>query len=870
MNENDNVTITLYNNLSPVGAPVLVPPATCPVDPLCISLDFPALPAPPASGPVTAWPLPDTTGVTFGANKPYHLGRLAPGTYIYEAGPTPHAQRQIKMGLSGLLIVRPAAYSTLGLTGVALGGAYDGATATTTASPFQAESVAALNEFDPAFNTDPFGFDPIDYNPSVFTLNGRAYSGLTAAGGKIDVGPDDTLLLRYANLGSHDRGVTILNHRQKVLAEDSNRLTNPTNVATQWLTAGQVSDAFINIDPSAPLGTHIPIFESGYHLNNGASLGLGGAMSYLDVVSGVAGTPAGPLSSVSISTFTPGSPANVAGTYTGTQPLTFTATIAASTGTLTDAEWFLDGVGQPGTGYKFTDLTNALCAPSPVGAATAVVTCTMSGTQMTNLLLLAPPADGDHIIWAHGLDANGWGVVSGDVFTVNTTGPLVGSFTTHSSPTNGGRFTDVANGASNTHVVGGLRVPCTDADVADTTTGCTALGVDKPSTDLVVLGTATASLSDWVVLGGEWCLAKPTDTISVCSVSTSTYGSLITTPGPTTGKIPVYAGTPSTSFPDACVPQPSPTGVNAPALGSAPGGASIVSFCTVVPTATLNSLTADGVYRLYFHAYEAPNTADLNFNARPGRWGSFNETDMITFSLDRSGPTAANPVIDNNPNNGTVFSAGNLNFLDSLQVTTTLNDAANGGSIVSSGEVFLTAPTVAANPVTIAEYGTGAEMVPTGGQWDSPNKIAYAYIPLATLTAYPEGHVRFWVHAKDIAGNWGAWSYIDLLLDRTAPIITAPTVSACTLGVTCTVTFHAYDPVSGGVNTNIVQGEWFTGIDPGQSLGLPFQVSIPSTATSAAPGTGSFVPVAPSGTEIFFRVKDAAGNWSLNTRVVQG
>jgi len=142
---------------------------------------------------------------------------------------------------------------------------------------------------------------------------------LAAPLGKIDVGPGNVLLLRYANLGSHDRGLSILNHRQSVLAEDSNILRNPTNVATQWLTAGQVSDAFVMIDPQSPYQTHIPIFESGYHLNNGAGLGLGGAMSYLDVVSGVAGVPSGPLSTVTVP----------APTNTGTQPLSFTATIAA-------------------------------------------------------------------------------------------------------------------------------------------------------------------------------------------------------------------------------------------------------------------------------------------------------------------------------------------------------------------------------------------------------------------------------------------------------------------------------------------------------------------------------------------------------------
>jgi hypothetical protein len=396
------------------------------------------------------------------------------------------------------------------------------------------------------------------------------------------------------------------------------------------------------------------------------------------------------------------------------------------------------------------------------------------------------------------------------------------------------------------------------------------MGQDKPTTDIVLLGTATASLSDWVIQGGEYCLVTSAQTFANCPASGGAINAakLITTPGPPAGATPVYVGpyngANASNFPDGCVPQPSPAGVNPPATGAAPGGAGIVSFCAVVPTATVNGL-AEGSYKLYVHAYETPSTPDAGFNAKPGRWGTYNETDMLPFTVDRTGPTAGSPVIDHNPNNGTIYSAGNLNFLDSLQVTTTIDDSTHGNSIISSAEVFLTNPTVAANPVTVAEYGTGAEMVPAGSQWDSPSKVVYAYIPLAVLTAYPEGKVRYWVHGKDIAGNWGTWSYVDLILDRTAPNLTSATIAggACTgLNTGCTVSFTATDPVSGGVNSNLVQGEWFTGADPGQGLGFPFGI-VPNTTVS-----GSFHPAAGSGTQIYLRVRDAAGNWSATRAVV--
>ena len=864
VSEKDSIKIVLTNLLPTADATLPASPA-CPADPRCISLDIPALSAPvPPAVPAATWPLPDTKGIEYNKTKEYVLGNLPAGTYIYEAGPTPHGQRQIRMGLGGLLIVRPKDYSTLGPNGP-LGGAYDGPAAGTTSATFEAEAVMGLNEFDREFNMHPFAADPVDFNSNVFTLNGRAYNPdpLVSALGKIDVGPGNVLLLRYANFGTHDRGLTILNHRQRVLAEDSNILRNPTNVAAAWLTAGQVSDSFVSIDPQVPHNTHIPIFESGYHLNNGPDMGLGGAMTYLDVVSGVDGVPDGPLTGLAIS-----SPNSVSNTNTGVEPLNFTVTIAASAGggTLQDAEWFLDGVGRPGTGYKFNSTTYATCTPSSVaGLASAIVNCQMTGTQVNNIVGLAPPVDGDHIIWAHGLDANGWGVVSGDVFTVNATGPLVSAMTLHVGPTNGARYTDAANGASHTHVVNGLRMPCTVADVPSPE--CPAVADDKPTMDMVLLGTATASLADWVVLGGEFCLVPASLTFANCN--STTVSPLITTPGATTpGATPTsppvyagpYAGANAGQFPDGCVPLPSPAGVNSPALGAAPGGGSIVSFCAVVPASKLN---VEGDYKLYFRAYEASGNVATT---APRRWGVYNETDMLTFTVDTTGPTASGASIDNNPNNGKIFSAGNLNFLDSIQVTATLDDSKHGNSNIVSGEVFLTKATVTANPVPPAQYGTGAEMVPAGAVWDSPTKVAYAYLPLAELTAYPEGLVRFWVHGKDEAGNWGTgadWTYVDLILDRTPPLITSASIvsgTGCTgLPTGCTVTYSANDPLSGGVNSNIVLGEWFTGTDPGQGLGFRFTVAPQSTSVV----NGTFKPIAAGGTQISFRVKDAAGNWSL-------
>src|SRR6202011_1146727 len=65
---------------------------------------------------------PDLTGVPGAStcvpgvssnSKSYTLNGLAPGTYLYEAGATAQGPRQVAMGLSGILIVRPSDYLPL-------------------------------------------------------------------------------------------------------------------------------------------------------------------------------------------------------------------------------------------------------------------------------------------------------------------------------------------------------------------------------------------------------------------------------------------------------------------------------------------------------------------------------------------------------------------------------------------------------------------------------------------------------------------------------------------------------------------------------------------------------------------------------------
>ena len=1282
-NAGESISITVHNQLpaSPPGLDI----------PNQISIEVPASQA-----------RTDLSGIEIGNLRTYNFGALAPGTYLYEAGPTPFGARQVKMGLAGILIVRPSNFATCNC---AYGNGVSDA--------FVDESPMLLNEFDPAFNSDPFNFDPADFRPSEYTINGLAFDPTNSTAGKINVVNGDVLLLHYANLSDHERGITIANQRQVILADDSYQLANPLDVATKWLNPGQVSDSFVTVDPASPPNTHIPVYDAGLHLSNGADLGLGGMFTYLDVIQGLAGTVTGPVTTVTL-----GAPTN-----SGIEPVNVSGNITASAGaTLTDAEWFLDNPGTPGTaptcpitgftlgnggsgftapvvtlsggggtgatatasgkidainlgahgggytrpsvtvagsgggaatasgqldgvkvtqngahyaaptvgftggggsgaagktsgpvdsltfgtpgagytspsvvftgggattsasaavtgivdnaklitgdgyskpvvtltgggggtgasfsitggvdslavgssagsGYtaptvainnvdgngggatasaQFNTTTGAITGltiltpgsgytqapavvisdPTGTGAttatstinlsaitfvagsgygsapqititdstgtgalatatisvtaislsdggsgysaapgitiidsatpatattlatatatvavtavvlssfgsgytsapavaitdtgagsgalaaatititaitptnygngytvapgitiadvaggaghdATAVATLTitaitltnpgygyrtaptvnindsLSGTgsgasatatvttatclyqhfavsgtsvnynftitsaDLNNLLLTGLNRDGDHVIWVHGQDSSGtgtWGVVSGDVFSFNATGPIVGALTVHASPTNGNRPTDVINGAGTPDPI-------------------TLVPGNLPNQDLVVLGTAAASLSNFVVTAAEYCIDTHPCTAVPHTANPNGPISILLTPSGSDGTQPIDAYGALLPTSPACTPVPSPPGVSTPGLPAAPGGGSIASFCADVPQSILLGLS-EGLHTLYIHACEqlAGSAGGCATQPTP-RWAAYNADSSATFIIDKTGPASSNLAIDPNPNNGHQISSGDLNFVDSLQFAATLSDPVVNGvnSNIAYGEVFVTAPgadpscpgvTQAGcqssigpiDPVThsVMPDGSGAEMFPSGATWDTSTKIAYAYIPLAELTQFSEGYVRFWVHAQDQAGNFGGWAYTDLTYDKTPPVIdsvtpAAPATIFCRSVAGCTISFTAHDPLSGGVQSNIVQAEWFNdqgaGTNPGYGNGTPITLGLPLSPTASA----SFNPGRQARANITIRVRDAAGNWSLNSVVV--
>jgi FtsP/CotA-like multicopper oxidase with cupredoxin domain len=222
-----------------------------------ISIEAPGLSFDP--GPADAAP-GDTVSRTFTAS--------APGTYLYQS--SGGAGRQVAMGLYGALVVRPAT----------AGRAYD-----TSASAYDVERTLVLSEIDPALNrsADPEAFPMLDWNPSYWLINGKAYPDT----GTIGAPAGARVLLRYVNAGIEHVTMTMLGVDARMVAKDAYVLDNPFDAVAQTLPAGATADGIVRVPSGAAVGDRFPLYDRGLHLTNGP-IGApqhapGGMLTFIEV-----------------------------------------------------------------------------------------------------------------------------------------------------------------------------------------------------------------------------------------------------------------------------------------------------------------------------------------------------------------------------------------------------------------------------------------------------------------------------------------------------------------------------------------------------------------------------------------------------------
>jgi len=839
--EGEKLAFTVHNQLDPKAGPV--------------SITVPNL----IGSPDLTGVAPGSTGPSNPSSGSFTLTR--PGTYVYEAGLTAGGARQVAMGLSGVLIVRPSMPTASSSARCAYDAAVNANCVTNKDANnyFDREKLVVVNELDADYSADPFKKDTGEYHPTNYFVDGVAYDPSKAAlisplgaldpsdlafnplvnNVRLDAARGDTVLLRYADLGLREHSINLMDVQQTETARDANLLQGTHTQNTEFLNAGETADTFVTIPADAKKGTQYPLLDAGFHLNNGATGGLGGMYTYLNVINGLDATNRGPAGTAADAT--PIFSNTASGIDNGQIPdIHVTASFAPqppSTATVAKVQWALDGV--PAAAFAWYG-SNA----SPVGAPTASFDFTIPASAPTGQLsmttLLGAEPDriyGDHTIWLQAIDSAGVaGPPIGASFALARRDAVVSTLSIDPKVTNGTtrstqgpvastKITPLSNGVSvgssnpvlNVKSTAGFPANCATPDACHVTIGMT-------------VGSGTATVTEYGLF--HYTGLTPTTLTGLTSdgapAGTFSTGSTVALDVVPAGYIAVDA-TATASIPgwvishsQACVVyaglETAPVSADQAKCGTPDGPVTDLGINGVGSLAAVQGFIAapklptgvsdGGKFWVMVQAQEGPADLTTPCTTLTCRWSPWlyypptGPADPSTYeqlTVVTTGPTTGTVAISPNPNNGFDAAAGNLGLFDSFNVKAT---ATSAWANIALAEAFPATTSRAAGAAAPAEpvrctsltpdvppgcvvFGQGAEMTPAGGVWNnSLSKAADAFLPLSELQGMPDGLVRVWVHAKDIAGNWGPFTPADLTLDKTAPTVGSATNTATAVPTT--------------------------------------------------------------------------------------
>jgi hypothetical protein len=192
--------------------------------------------------------------------RDYTFTATRPGTFLYEAGPTPSGKQQVAMGLVGAIVVLP---NTPGQAYASVTTAYDD------------EAVMVLTAVDPALNgaPDPAAFNLRTFDPHYWLVNGDPTTA------QFEVAAGAKMLLRYVNGGIQNRWAGLLGLHQQRIGTNAEPLANLLTSDGQAqsgvvasLPAGGSAETLVTLPADARPGFRYPVFDEGRTLsdtNNG-------------------------------------------------------------------------------------------------------------------------------------------------------------------------------------------------------------------------------------------------------------------------------------------------------------------------------------------------------------------------------------------------------------------------------------------------------------------------------------------------------------------------------------------------------------------------------------------------------------------------
>ncbi|MHB1392402.1 MAG: multicopper oxidase domain-containing protein [Clostridia bacterium] len=210
-----------------------------------------------------------------------------PGIFLYESGSSP--ERQIQMGMYGIIIVRPAGFDVVNAsTRTAYG--------INTGSEFDIEKVLVFGEIDSVLHSKIVNPQPDDmyvFRPDYWTINGRSYPHTIAAddnfsqpySSKIMAGPGQKILIRCINAGFQHHNIRFDSLQIRVIGTDSvllnsNTLDRTYKKNTVTIASGESYDIIVTINTP---GMYM-IYDRDYnHLVDINSLS-GGMMTMIEIL----------------------------------------------------------------------------------------------------------------------------------------------------------------------------------------------------------------------------------------------------------------------------------------------------------------------------------------------------------------------------------------------------------------------------------------------------------------------------------------------------------------------------------------------------------------------------------------------------------